>query len=144
MADQIDILVVEDNPGDERLLREALLKGNSCLRIRIARSGTEAVDYLFKKEKPQPRLVLLDLNLPGKSGREVLTEIRSAPSMASLPVLVFTTSCAADDISGCYKLGANAYIAKPSDGAEYFSTIKIIEDFWFKVAQLPGRNPHKT
>jgi len=137
VAGQIDILVVEDTPSDQRLLQEALLACNSRLRIHIVGSGTEAIEYLFKNRKPPPRLVLLDLHLPGKSGKQVLSEIKSAPSMAAIPVLMFSTSCAADDISSCYELGANAYLTKPSVLEDYYTAIKIIQDFWFKVAQLP-------
>jgi two-component system, chemotaxis family, response regulator Rcp1 len=135
------ILLVEDSPSDVRLIREALKGALVPLQIIVARDGVEAMDYLHKSDLglvKRPDLVLLDLNLPKKNGREVLAEIKASPTLKQIPVLVMTSSCADEDIQQAYALNANCYITKPGDLQEFVTVIHAIEDFWFLTATLPG------
>ena len=134
------ILLVEDSPSDVRLIREALKETPVPVQITVAQDGVEAMDYLHSTEtgRPQrPDLVLLDLNLPRKNGREVLAEVKSSPGLKQIPVLVMTSSRADEDIAQAYSLNANCYIAKPGDLQEYMNVVRAIEDFWFMTATLP-------
>lgn len=137
----LQLLLVEDNPGDVRLTREALKNGDVSLQLSVVRDGVEAIDFLRKrgdfKSAPVPDLILLDLNLPRKSGREVLSEIKSDPDLKRIPVLVMTTSHADQDINRAYSLNANCYITKPMDLNEFLRIVKSIEDFWLKTVTLP-------
>lgn len=140
-ARPVEILLVEDNPGDVRLTREALKKGHLWSRLAVVQDGMEALDYLRRTAPFQnattPDLILLDLNLPKKDGREVLAEIKADETLRLIPVVVLTTSRAEEDILRSYKLHANCYITKPVDFGQFASVVQSIEDFWFTVVKLP-------
>ncbi|MBA3460644.1 MAG: response regulator [Deltaproteobacteria bacterium] len=140
-AKEIEILLVEDNPGDVRLTQEALREGKVKNRLHIARDGVEAMEFLRRQGKhasaTRPDLVLLDLNLPRKDGREVLAEIKADPDLKTLPVVVLTTSTAEADILKTYSLHANCYIQKPVDLDQFVTVVKSIDDFWLTVVRLP-------
>jgi chemotaxis family two-component system response regulator Rcp1 len=134
------ILVIEDCPSDVRLIREALKETPIPVQITVAQDGVEAMAYLRSSEtgvNSRPDIVLLDLNLPKKNGREVLAEVKSSPGLKQIPVLVMTSSRADEDISQAYALNANCYITKPGDLTEYIHVVRAIEDFWFMTATLP-------
>ena len=134
------ILVVEDSPSDVRLIREALKDATVPVQIMVARDGVEATEHLRQSEIGQavrPDLVLLDLNLPRKNGKEVLAEIKASPSLRQIPVLIMTSSRSDEDIAEVYSLNANCYITKPGDLREYVHVVRAIEDFWFCIATLP-------
>jgi chemotaxis family two-component system response regulator Rcp1 len=136
----IDILLVEDNPGDVRLTREALHEAKMANNLHVAADGVEALEFLRSangRDRPRPDLILLDLNLPRKSGREVLEEVKSDPDLHRIPVVVLTTSEAEEDIERSYELHANAYIRKPVDFGAFIDVVRAIEDFWFSVVKLP-------
>ena len=136
------ILLVEDNPGDVRLIREAFRETLHLHEIAIARDGVEALDYLFGRspfEAAQlPDLILLDLNLPKKGGREVLAEIKTNTAIKTIPVVIFSSSAAPTDVSDAYGLNANCYVTKPADLDGVFQAIAWIDRFWFDVATLPA------
>ncbi len=140
-----DLLLVEDNPGDVRLTQEALRETTIPVHLSVATDGVEAIDFLRRRgkfrEAPRPELILLDLNLPRKSGREVLSEIKGDPVLRSIPVVVMTTSTAEQDINKAYALNANCYITKPLDLDQFLSVIRSIEDFWLTRATLPRSIP---
>ena len=140
----IEILLVEDNPGDVRLTQEALKTGKVANNLHVAEDGEEALAFLRKEgryaDAPRPDLILLDLNLPKKSGREVLAEIKQDPDLKKIPVVVLTTSRADEDICRAYRLNCNCYVAKPIDLEQFIKVVKSIEDFWFTVVTLPPRN----
>lgn len=135
------ILLVEDNPGDVRLIREAFRETLHLHEIVIARDGVEALDYLFRRspfETAQfPDLILLDLNLPKKSGREVLAEIKTNTALEKIPVVIFSSSAAPADVGHAYSLRANCYVTKPPDLDGVFQAIAWIDRFWFDVVTLP-------
>jgi chemotaxis family two-component system response regulator Rcp1 len=137
----IDILLVEDNPGDVRLTREALREGKIRNNLHVARDGVEALAFLRREgehaDAPRPDVVLLDLNLPRKSGREVLSEVKQDPALRQIPVVVLTSSHAEEDIVRAYDLHANCYISKPVDLDQFITVVRSIEDFWFTVVKLP-------
>ncbi len=137
----LQLLLVEDNPGDVRLTKEALKAGNVVVNLSVARDGVEAIDFLRRRgafqAAPTPDLILLDLNLPRKNGREVLSEIKADPILKKIPVLVMTTSRAEQDINRAYSLNANCYITKPMDLDEFLRIVKSIEEFWMKTVTLP-------
>lgn len=136
----VRILVVEDSPSDVRLIREALRESQLIVHLSVAKDGTDAMDYLQQckaKKVFTPDLILLDLNLPHKSGREVLNEIKSDPELRKIPVLIMTSSHDEGDIAAAYDLNANCYIRKPSDLPEYEKVVRAIEDFWFMTVTLP-------
>ncbi|WP_426756872.1 response regulator [Myxococcus sp. Y35] len=139
----IEILLVEDNPGDVRLTIEALKEGKVRNRLSVARDGVEALAFLRRvgaySNAARPDLILLDLNLPRKDGREVLAEIKVDPSLRRIPVVVLTTSKAEEDILRTYDLHANCYIAKPVDLEQFISVVRSIDDFWLSVVRLPPR-----
>lgn len=140
MSKPIRILLVEDCAADVRLIREALKETPVQVSMTVARDGVEAMETLKLSESSQverPDLILLDLNLPRMNGREVLTQVKSSPSLKQIPVLVMTSSRADEDISAAYALNANCYITKPCDLSEYVNVVRAIEDFWFTVATLP-------
>jgi chemotaxis family two-component system response regulator Rcp1 len=141
MNGTFEMLLVEDNPGDVRLVREALQEGRMPCHLNVAKDGREATDFLWRRgshrDAPRPDLILLDLNLPGKNGREVLKELKSDPQLCSIPVAVFTSSTAPSDLDKAYQLHANCYIRKPSDLDEYMSVVRSIEYFWTSIATLP-------
>ena len=138
----IEILLVEDNPGDVRLTQEALGEAKVRNNLAVARDGVEALSYLRREapfeEASRPDLVLLDLNLPRKDGREVLAEIKADPALRRLPVVVLTTSAAEKDVLESYNLHANCYITKPVDLDQFVGIVSSIEDFWLTIVKLPG------
>lgn len=143
-ARPIEILLVEDNPGDARLTQEALREGRVRNRLHHARDGVEALGFLRQEAPystaPRPDLILLDLNLPRKDGREVLAELKEDPHLRLIPVVVLTTSEAEQDIVRTYELHANCYITKPVDLDKFFTIVRAVEEFWLAVVKLPGRH----
>jgi two-component system, chemotaxis family, response regulator Rcp1 len=139
----VEILLVEDNPGDVRLTQEALRDAKVCNRMHVARDGVEAMEFLRRTgshaDAPRPDLILLDLNLPRKDGREVLAEIKADSELRRIPVVVLTTSKAEEDILRAYNLNANCYIAKPVDFEQFVHVVKSIESFWLTIVKLPPR-----
>lgn len=137
----IEILLVEDNPGDVRLTTEVLKDAKLCNSINVVSDGVEAVDYLNRRgayaTARTPDLILLDLNLPRKDGREVLEEIKSDVNLKHIPVVVLTTSNAEQDILKSYALHANCYITKPVDLEQFSKVVSSIEEFWFSIVRLP-------
>jgi chemotaxis family two-component system response regulator Rcp1 len=137
----LDILLVEDNPADVRLTREAFLDGKIHNSLAVVKDGVEAMEYLRRQGKfagaARPDLILLDLNLPRKDGREVLAEIKSDPALMRIPVVVLTTSRAEMDIVRTYNLHANCYIVKPVDLDQFIGVIKSIDNFWLTAVTLP-------
>lgn len=137
----IEVLMVEDNPGDVRLTLEAMKEAKVNNRLVIVKDGVEAMEYLRRegafKDAVRPDLVLLDLNLPRKDGREVLAELKSDVHLKSIPVVVLTTSRADEDIVRAYNLHANCYITKPVDFAQFMRVVQQIDDFWVNVVTLP-------
>ncbi len=140
----INILLVEDNPGDIRLTQEVLKEGKIKNNLEIVMDGEEALKYLKKtnhyKDAVTPDLILLDLNLPKKDGREVLAEIKEDEQLKLIPVIVLTTSEAEQDILNMYAHHANCYITKPVDFNQFINVIKTIEDFWLSIVKLPPNN----
>ena len=138
----IEILLVEDNPGDVRLTREALRDGKVKNNLHVAVDGEEAMAFLRREGPhagaPRPDLILLDLNLPKKNGREVLAEVKSDPALMRIPVVVLTTSHDEQDVHAAYEHHANCYITKPVDLEQFLRVVRSIEDFWFTVVRLPG------
>ena len=137
----VEILLVEDNPGDVRLTQEAFREAKLWNRLQVVDNGMNALAYLrqegqFSSAK-RPDLVLLDLNLPGMDGKKVLTEIKSDNDLKKIPVLILTSSDAEEDINKTYECYANCYLQKPSDLDQFINIIKIIKDFWFSIAKLP-------
>jgi CheY-like chemotaxis protein len=141
----VNILLIEDNPGDVRLAQEAFKEGNINVQLDVVMDGLEAIHFLHKdapyQDSNRPDLILLDLNLPKKDGREVLGEIKEDPALRSIPVVVLTTSNAEQDIKHSYDLHVNCYINKPVDFDRFFEIIKQIEEFWLKTAILPSMIP---
>jgi CheY-like chemotaxis protein len=139
----IEILLVEDNPGDVRLTKEALKEGKVRNNMFVATDGEEALTFLRQQgtyaEARRPDLILLDLNLPKKSGREVLEEIKADPDLKRIPVVVLTVSKDEQDVLKSYNLHANCYITKPVDLEQFIEVVKSIEDFWLTVVMLPPR-----
>lgn len=137
----IEILLVEDNPGDVRLTKEALREGKVKNNLAVTMDGVEAMAYLRKEGKyqdaVQPDLILLDLNLPKMDGREVLEQIKMDPVLRRIPVVILTTSNAEADIVKTYDLYANCYINKPVDLDQFINVVQTIEDFWMTIVKLP-------
>jgi CheY-like chemotaxis protein len=139
----IEILLVEDNSADVRLTKEALEENKIWVNLHVAGNGVEALAFLRRKDgfidAPRPDLVLLDLNLPKKGGREVLSEIKADDSLKRIPVIVLTVSAAEEDVLKAYNLNANCYIVKPIDMDKFIKVVRTIEDFWLTIVKLP---PH--
>ena len=137
----IEILLVEDNPGDVRLTREALRDAKVGNHLSVAMDGAEAMAMLRREgahaRAARPDLILLDLNLPRKSGREVLEEIKGDPALQQIPVVILTTSQAEQDILESYRLRANAYVTKPVDLEQFLRVVRSIEQFWLEIVRLP-------
>jgi chemotaxis family two-component system response regulator Rcp1 len=137
----IEILLVEDNPGDVRLTVEALKEGKVRNRLSVVEDGVEALAFLRQEGKyadaPRPDVILLDLNLPRKDGRAVLAEIKADESLRRIPVVVLTTSSSEQDILRSYDLHANCYITKPVDLEQFIEVVKGIEEFWLTIVKLP-------
>ncbi len=140
----IEILLVEDSPGDVRLTQEALKDGKVRNHLHVVSDGVEAEQFLHRQgpfaDAPRPDLILLDLNLPRKDGRELLGEIKTDPALRRIPVVVLTTSSAEEDILRSYDLHANSYITKPVDLDQFMNVIRQIEGFWLTVVQLPDEH----
>jgi CheY-like chemotaxis protein len=136
-----EILLVEDSPSDVLMTREALASAKVLNNLHVVEDGVEAMEFLRRRgayaHLPRPHLILLDLNLPRKNGREVLAEIKSDPSLKSIPVVVLTTSKAEEDVLHAYGLHANCYVTKPVDFGNFATVIRSIQNFWFKVVTLP-------
>jgi two-component system, chemotaxis family, response regulator Rcp1 len=137
----VEILLVEDNPGDVRLTREALREAKVRNNLHVVDDGVKALQFLRRQGEyagaTRPDLILLDLNLPRMGGREVLTEIKADPDLLQIPVVVLTSSQAEQDIVRAYELHANCYISKPVSLDQFVSVVKSIEDFWFTIVRLP-------
>jgi CheY-like chemotaxis protein len=142
IARPIEILLVEDNPGDVRLTLEALKDGKVRNHLNVVRDGVEAMAFVRREGKfahsPRPDLILLDLNLPRKDGREVLAEIKADPQLRRIPIVVLTTSQAEEDIVRAYNLNANCFITKPVDLDQFIKCVRSIEDFWLTIVKLPS------
>jgi len=138
----VEVLLVEDNPGDVRLTQEALKDGRVLVNLSVAADGVEAMEFLRRRGshagKARPDLILLDLNLPRKNGREVLEEIKADDDLRRIPVIVMTTSKAEQDIYKAYNLNANCYVTKPVDLDEFLNVVRSIEDFWLTIVTLPA------
>jgi two-component system, chemotaxis family, response regulator Rcp1 len=138
----IEILLVEDNPGDERLTREALKEGKVYHKLHWAKDGVEAMEFLQRRGKyrdaPRPDIILLDLNLPKKDGREVLSEIKQDADLRYIPVVILTTSKAEEDVLKSYHLHANCYVTKPVDLEKFITVVQSIDRFWLTVVTLPS------
>ncbi len=139
----IDILLIEDNPGDVRLAQEALKESKVKNRLYVVEDGVEAMTFLRQqgqyKAVPRPDLILLDLNLPRKSGREVLAEVKNDESLKRIPVVVLTVSRAEEDVIRCYNNYANCYITKPLDFNQFMEITRSIEEFWLTIVKLPPK-----
>ncbi len=140
----MEILLVEDDAGDIDLTEEALEESKLKINLNVVRDGVEAIAYLRREGEyanaTRPDLILLDLNLPRKNGREVLQDLKSDDNLKYIPVVVLTTSDTDEDISGAYGLGANCYVNKPLGMEEFAKIVRSIEDFWFTIVKLPRRN----
>lgn len=138
----IEVLLVEDNPGDVRLTKEALKEGKVRNNLHVVSDGVEAIAFLRREGRyagaVRPDLILLDLNLPRMDGREVLREVKSDPALLNIPIVVLTSSEAEQDIARAYELHANCYISKPVDLDQFIHVVQSIEDFWFTVVKLPA------
>ncbi len=137
----VEILLVEDNPGDVRLTKEAMKEGKIRNNLSVAVDGVEAMAFLRREGKyadaPRPDVVLLDLNLPKKDGRAVLKEIKEDPDLRRIPVVILTSSKADEDVLNSYDLHANCYVTKPGDLEQFIEVVKSVEGFWFQIVKLP-------
>ena len=137
----IEVLLVEDSPGDVRLTREAFKDAKVHINLHVASDGAEAMAFLGREGKhsnaPRPDLILLDLNLPKKDGREVLAELKESPTLKCIPVVILTTSASETDIQGSYQRHANCYITKPVDLEGFLKVVRSIDSFWLSVVKLP-------
>lgn len=137
----VEVLLVEDDPGDQLMTREVFEENRIGNRLHVAEDGEEALDFLYRRGKhrnaPRVDLVLLDLNLPKYGGHEVLRQIRSDPELTHLPVVILTTSSAEEDVVSSYKLHANAFVTKPVDVAQFIAAVRQIDEFYLSVARLP-------
>lgn len=144
-AAPIQVLLVEDNPGDVRLTQEAFKDAKVHLQLHVVHDGVDAMRFLLREGEyancPRPDLVLLDLNLPRKDGRTVLAEIKGDPSLKMIPVVVLTTSASDMDIQRSYLLHANCFISKPVDLEGFLTVVHSIDNFWLSVVKLPGGSP---
>ncbi|MBS9376306.1 response regulator [Rhodococcus sp. B50] len=142
-ASPIDVLLVEDDPGDELMTREAFEDNKIGNALHVVRDGEEALDFLYRRgphiQAPRPDLILLDLNLPKYNGRQVLEKIKSDPDLSDIPVVVLTTSSAEEDIVRSYKAHANAYVTKPVDLDQFIGAVRQIDEFFVQVVRLPHR-----
>ena len=140
-APPVEILLVEDNPGDHRLTKEALHEGKVHNTLHWARDGVEALDFLKRRGRfagaPRPDIILLDLNLPKMDGRAVLSQIKQDPSLRAIPVVILTTSQAEEDVLKSYDLHANCYVTKPVDLEKFIVVVQSIDRFWLSVVTLP-------
>jgi chemotaxis family two-component system response regulator Rcp1 len=141
MVRPIEILLVEDNPGDVRLTLEALKDGKVLNRLHVVEDGVAALDFLYRRDPysgaPRPDLVLLDLNLPRRNGREILAQIKTDDALKTIPVVILTSSQADEDIVRAYELHANCYISKPVGFEQFTDIVRSIESFWLTIVNLP-------
>jgi len=141
----IEVLLIEDTPSDVRLTREAFKEGRVLTNLSVVEDGMEALAFLRREgahtQAPRPDLILLDLNLPGMNGQEILQEIKAEPALSIIPVVILTTSEAESDIVKTYQLHANCYITKPVDLNRFIEVIRSIENFWLTVVKLPTGGP---
>jgi CheY-like chemotaxis protein len=141
-ANPIVVLLVEDDPGDELMTREAFEENKVRNELHVARDGEDALDFVYRRnqyaEAPRPDLILLDLNLPKYDGREVLAQIKQDPELRSIPVVVLTTSQAEEDVLRSYRLHANAYVNKPVDFNRFIDVVRQIDNFFVSVVKLPN------
>ena len=141
LLEPIEILLAEDNPGDIRLTQQALKDSKMHNNLHVVNDGEQAVAFLRREhpyeDAPRPGLLLLDLNMPKKDGREVLQEIKDDPELRSIPTVVLTTSKADDDVLSAYQLHANAYITKPVDFDRFVEVVKGLQEFWLTIVRLP-------
>lgn len=141
----VEILLVEDNPGDVRLILEALRAGKLSNSLHVARDGVEALEFLRRRGSfaaaPRPDLILLDLNLPKKSGPEVLVEIKGDPKLRQIPVIVLTASGAEEDVVRAYQLNANCYVRKPLELDDFLRVVSLVRHFWVTIVTLPEAAP---
>jgi two-component system, chemotaxis family, response regulator Rcp1 len=142
---EVEVLLVEDNPGDARLTQEAFREANSSIRVHVASDGVEAMAFLRHEgahlHAPRPDLILLDLNMPRMDGREVLSLIKADATLKQIPVVILSTSDAEADIAQSYQLQANCYLSKPVGLEEFESLVKGINDFWLTKVKLPRKAP---
>jgi CheY-like chemotaxis protein len=140
-ARPIEILLIEDNPGEVRLTMEAFSEGKVLNAVHVAKDGVEAMAFLRQEgefaDAPRPDIILLDLNLPRMDGREVLAQIKISEGLRRIPVVILTTSSAEEDVLRTYDLHANCYITKPVDFDQFIKVIRSIEEFWLTIAKLP-------
>jgi two-component system, chemotaxis family, response regulator Rcp1 len=138
----IEILLVEDSPGDVTLTIEALRDAKVANNLHVARDGEEALRFLRQEgefaDRPRPDLILLDLNMPRKDGREVLADLKADDELKRIPVVVLTTSQSEDDVAAAYNLSANCYVAKPVDLDQFLGVVRAIDDFWLSLVKLPA------
>ena len=138
----IEILLVEDDPGDELITREAFEHNKLKNNLHVAHDGEEGLDFLYRRGQfegsPRPDLILLDLNLPKYDGRQLLEKVKSDPNLARIPVVVLTTSSAEEDIMRSYQLHANAYVTKPVDLDQFMKAVRQIDEFFVQVVRLPS------
>ena len=141
----IEILLVEDSPGDVRLTREAFRDAKVLVNLHVVPDGEEAMAFLGREgkhaDKPRPDLILLDLNLPKKDGRAVLSEIKGNPNLKTIPVVILTTSASEADVFKSYLLHANCYISKPVNLDGFLKVVESIDEFWLSIVRLPGGVP---
>jgi len=140
---QVSVLLVEDNPGDVRLIRESFRSLQIAPALHVASDGVDAIEYLRStnsESKSRPDLIILDLSLPRKSGLEVLTEIKVTPGIRQIPVLILSSSAADTDVQKSYDLHANSYIVKPADLSQVLNVIKAVSEFWMSTVRLPSMN----
>jgi CheY-like chemotaxis protein len=139
----IDVLLVEDNPADVRLTEETLKESKVKINLNVAIDGQEATDFLHKNgrftDAPRPDVILLDLNLPKKDGRQVLKEIKEDPKLKCIPIVIITSSKAEEDVVKTYDLHANCYVVKPINLEQFSKIVRTIEEFWFKIVKLPPK-----
>lgn len=137
----VEILLVEDNPGDVRLTKESLKKSKMINNLNVVEDGGKALDFLHRRngyeDAPRPQLILLDLNLPVKTGQQVLKEIKGDPQLKKIPVVILTTSEAEEDVVKSYELNANCYVTKPLGFNKFQKVVNQINDFWFGIVSLP-------
>lgn len=140
---QIEILLVEDNPGDVRLTQEAMRAAKMTNVLHVVEDGEQAMEFLRRRSRfknaPRPDLILLDLNLPKKDGRSVLAECKGDPDLKRIPVVVLTTSRSEEDVLQAYDMHANAFVTKPVNLEQFMRIVALIDEFWLKVVTLPGR-----
>jgi len=141
VAKAVQLLLVEDNPGDVRLTQEAFKDSHVHCDLHVVTDGEQALDFLFRRgafqNAPKPDLILLDLNLPRRNGREVLAELKRDSVLSSIPVVILTTSQAEEDVARAYQLHANCYISKPVDFEQFMKVVRCIDEFWLTVVRLP-------